>query len=446
MRRLMLLAAVGGAIGCGTEAPAGGVSLVLDIPNGALDPAGFTTVEVTFHEPNGDVVRSAAISAERTFDLGDLAPSGELWVEATLRNDAGTALGYGRTATTVALEAGAQIVVPVRRPIVYFAGLVSDVNIQTSEVTWSNAPATVSDLSLGGNLDGRSRIGTRAVLMIAAGPELYMVEQSTSNPRGDLVGPAMVRPVAASDHAIAAPLPGTASGGVLDGAGSDDGKTLVIGTTTKLFVVDTTSGAVREVASGAFSRVAMIAGPDGATGAIAVKNRPVTTGGSCAETAELVWVELGTEIDDVRTIATGSFTDVASDRGKAYFVDCNGQLGEASASGTTMIRSQLGRATALAVSSNQAYIGIERPAAGGVAAALSLLVAPLADASPPRVLWSEASRQVLDAPDYPGVQRLMSADRAAFGQLEVGAGGDYVAATMSSHFFGPRVAAANFPE
>ena len=39
-------------LGCG---PSGGtVSLVLDIPNAALDPKGFSTVEVHLHHPDGD--------------------------------------------------------------------------------------------------------------------------------------------------------------------------------------------------------------------------------------------------------------------------------------------------------------------------------------------------------------------------------------------------------
>src|SRR5262245_35218702 len=105
MRSLGLLALLGACGGGGTQPPAGGVSLVLDIPNGALDPNGFTTVEVVLHEPSGDVIRSATV-ADGAFDLGAIDPSASVSVEATLRNDSGAAVGYGRTATTAAVSGG----------------------------------------------------------------------------------------------------------------------------------------------------------------------------------------------------------------------------------------------------------------------------------------------------------------------------------------------------
>src|SRR4051812_19922458 len=100
MRRLLLLALVG----CGTESsPDGGVQLVLDIPNGMLDPMGFTTVEITLHEPGGDVVRSAVIGADKRFDLGDMDPAAAVAIEAALRDGGGGVVGYGRTAVAVDL-------------------------------------------------------------------------------------------------------------------------------------------------------------------------------------------------------------------------------------------------------------------------------------------------------------------------------------------------------
>lgn len=452
MRWLAVLATLApavGAAGCSEEAaPAGGVALVLDIPNGMLDPTGYTTVEVTFHTATGDLVRTAAVSAGDRFDLGDFEPTAGVSIEATLRDAAGAAVGYGRTAAPTDLAADAEIIVPVRRPIIYFAGLVSDDadgDPSTPDVTWTTAPATFSDLSATAPLDGSTQLGTQAVLMVSAGPNLYLVEQATSNPTGQLVGMASVRPVSTADHAVAVPLAAQPTGSVLDGAGSDDGATLVIGTSSGLFAFDTATGASRETAAGHFARVAVIAGADGVVGALAIRNRPVTTNATCAS-AELVWITFGDEIVDARTIATGPFTDVAADQGKGYAVDCGGALVEATADGVLQRRTGLGRATALAVSNGAAYVGVESPARAGAPATLSLVVTPLTGSTPLRTLWTDVARQVLDAPTYPGVQRLLDADRAAFGQLEVGAGGDYVAATMISHFFGNRVSPANFPE
>jgi len=67
-------------------------------------------------------------------------------------------------------------------------------------------------------------------------------------------------------------------------------------------------------------------------------------------------------------------------------------------------------------------------------------------ADEPRTLWSETAQQVVNAVDYDGVQRQLSAGSVAFGHLEVGAGGDYVALTTSAHFHGAPVLAANFPD
>ena len=109
---------------CGGKAlppVAGGVSLVLDIPNGPLDPKGFASVEVILHEPSRDVTLSTALLPDGTFDLGAVDPSNSVSVEATLRNDSGAAVGYGRTATTAAFAGGSEVVVPVRRPIAYIA-------------------------------------------------------------------------------------------------------------------------------------------------------------------------------------------------------------------------------------------------------------------------------------------------------------------------------------
>jgi hypothetical protein len=326
VRWLGLVALLGA---CGTEKPplpAGNVALQLALPHGALDPAGFASVDVVLHIPDqADDARTAAIvrgaDGKPTFDLGTIEPVAGATVEATLRNDSGAAVGYGRTAVDAAIDGGAEIIVPVRRPIAYLAGTVSqDSNTHPNQppmVHWTEAPATFSDLSTGGVLDGRTGLTSNAVMMVAAGPSLYLVSQATSDPAGMLTGAAKLVPVAAADHQLGAALAGSLTGAVLDGAGTDDGATLAIGTTTQLFAVDTQTGGVRALASGAFARVAVMrtnAGPV----AIALKNRgPIAP--ACATTAELWWAPLdGTP---ATLVATGGFTDLAADRGHAYYVD-----------------------------------------------------------------------------------------------------------------------------
>jgi hypothetical protein len=106
------------------------VTLTLATPGGALDPKGFTSVDLVLHAPSGDVWLSSSVaktemSTGAAFSGIDLAPGTKVSIEATLRNDTGVAVGYGRTAVDAALLDEATIEVPVRRPIAYIAGAVS---------------------------------------------------------------------------------------------------------------------------------------------------------------------------------------------------------------------------------------------------------------------------------------------------------------------------------
>ena len=101
----------------------------------------------------------------------------------------------------------------------------------------------------------------------------------------------------------------------------------------------------------------------------------------------------------------------------------------------------VGRPTALAVSGGQAYIGVEFPplANGSSPASTSLVVASVGSSDPPRTLWTEGARQVLDVKSQPDVQRQLSASSVVIPHLEVGAGGDYIALTTSAHFHGAEI-------
>lgn len=444
MRWLGVLACLG-ACGGGHPPAAGGVQIVLDIPNGPLDPIGFSSVEIVLHEASGEIVRSASLGPDGSFDLGRIEARAGVAIEATLRNDSGAAVGYGRTSQAAPITAGAEIVVPVRRPIAYIAGTVSrDVGPDQAVVLhWTEAPGTFSDLSVGTNVDGTTQVGSAAVppvMTIAAGPSLFMITQATSDPDGTLMGPARVVPVAAADHAVAAALAGQLTGAVLDGAGTDDATALAIGTTTQLFAVETTTGTVRTLADGGFARVAILTTETGAHHAIAIRNRGATTG-ACASSAELWWAPL--PMGPAHLVATGGFSDVATDRGHAYYLDaCKAELGEVSETATQPVRMLPGtdRATALAVSNGQAYIGLERQPA-----TTSLMVASL-DRGDVRTLWTEAAQQVLDVVRLPEVRRQLEATSVGIDHLEVGAGGDYVALSTKAHFHGDALPEVSFPE
>jgi hypothetical protein len=262
---------------------------------------------------------------------------------------------------------------------------------------------------------------------------------------GVLTDPAKVAPVSAADHKLGAAMAGAMTGEVLDGAGGDDGTTLVIGTTKHLFMVDTTTGVVRSLADGSFARVTLLTAETGEINAVAIKNRGATTA-SCSTQAELWWASL-TGDGTAHLVATGGFSDIASDRGAAYYIDaCKGELGSVSTSEVTAIRAIEGatvgsRATALAVSNGQAYVGIET-----APATTSLLVMSTVTTEEPRMLWTEVAQQVLRAIDFPGVQRQLDAGAAVVEHLEIGAGGRYVALTTSAQFDGQAVLQANFPD
>ncbi len=440
----MLLAAAAALVGCSQSD--GTVSLVLDIPNAMLDPTGYTSVEVRLHDERGETQLNVPV-VDGTFDLGDIDIVTGVMIEAALLTESGTAVGYGRAAAPADLRKGERIVVPVRRPIVYFAGLVSedvDGNPATNDLRWTKAKPTFSDLASGSFQDGTTKLADNAVLVVAAGPNLYSIDQSSMDPTGMLVGMPTIRAVSTGDHSNTGTLDAQLTGGVLDAAGSDDGRMLLVGTTTQLFVIDTETGLARPVADGNFSRVTIVKAADGALTALAIRNRSAT--GAC--TAELVWLAVNSDdTNQVTTLATSGFTDVAGDVGRAFYVDSckTGELGEASPSGLTMLRTTLGKPTALAVSNGVAWIGIERASTTLVPAGTALLSASLVGSESPRVLFDEKATQVVEATQYRGVQRALDANSVNVMHLEVGAGGDYVAVTLAAKYTGPAVIDANFP-
>lgn len=423
------------AAGCsGSDAPAT-LGLVLDIPNGPLDPAGFTSVDVVIHEPGMADVELQAPLVGGGFALGKISPSPAASIEATLRSDSGAAVGYGRTGVAAALTGGEEIVVPVRRPIAYIAGLASQL-IAMNTSSYEQRPATFSDLSVTTALDGTTTLDGEAVLIVAAGGDLYQVSQS-ADAAGKLIGDARLAPISTANHAVGTALTGAMAGEVLDGAGADDGSALAIATTTQLYAVAPSTGTATPLAAGRFSQVAVVSDDSGAQIAVAIKRaaaEAVTCGGD-----ELWWARL--DGSDAHKVATGGFGDVASERGHAYYVDaCTGELGEVTSAAASKLRMLTGRPTALAVANDQAYVGLEAPPDG-----LSLVIAAMHASDAPRVLWTEQEQQVVRLLDFATVQRQLPATAAAITHLEIGAGGDFVALSTRSRFEGPAIRNLLFP-
>jgi len=430
-------------LGCG--GPSGGtVSLVLDIPNTMLDPKGFSSVEVRLHHSDGSDTEINVGVSNNQFDLGPIEVTPDVLIEAALRTEAGAAVGYGRVAAPVDLRDKERIVVPVRRPIVYFSGLVSeDPNPNTNnDRTWARTKPTFYDLAAGIAFDGTTQLATNAYLSVTAGPNLFAIDQMATTPSDMLVltGAPTIRSVSTLDHSVAASsIMATLDGGVNDAAGTDDGKQLVVATTTHLFVVDTEAQTAKPIADGNFAKVAVVSFGDRAITAIAIRNRSST--GAC--TAELVWAAANSDdTNQVMNVGTSGYTDVAADAGRGFFVDnCKGgEFGEATATSATAIRGTLGKPAAVAVSNGQAFIGVEKTAG------VSVITVPLTAADMPRTLFDETATQIVEATMYPGVLRRLDAQALRFIELEVGAGGDYVAWAISAKYHGDAIQDAFFPE
>ncbi|HEY4244871.1 MAG TPA: hypothetical protein VGM88_33885 [Kofleriaceae bacterium] len=436
----------GACHGGGSGGTGGSLGLQLDRPGGNDDPTGYTSIDVTVHSDSGDTERSASITDD-SFDLGDIDPMTGVWVEATLRDEGGAAVGYGRSAAPVDLAAGGDIELPVRRPTAYVAGPASTTNDDLS-LTWRTAAATFSDLSQTGSFTGTTQLSGTGALVVSAGPDLYLAQQGVDTNTGAFTGDATILPVSAADHSLGGALSGTVPGAVADGAGTDDGSAIVIATASGLYEMDTTAGGPTMLAAGNFSRIAIVREDGGLYVAYAIKNRG-STSTACPTSAELWRAPLAMGGDGPpgsSMLATGGFTDVAADRGHAYYVTCAGELGEVTAGGTSMISSislsSGTKTTALAVSNGLAFFGLEMH---GSSVSVGLGAVNIATKGDQRTLWNEESAQVVDTQDNHDVQRLLPAQYQTIEGIEVGAGDDYIALTTIAHFDQPSVFEANFP-
>lgn len=428
---------------CGSPSAVTPIELDLTFPGDNLDPVDYTNVEVRVHGEQ-ELDRVAAIVGDR-FDLGGIETMTATSIEAVLRDDSGTMKGYGRISGSLELAPGTQISMPVRRPLLYTAGLVSsdvDGNPTTNDLKWTHVPATRVDLSDSAPLDGSTMVGQGAVATLAAGPRLFIIRQATTDPTGGFTGPVMIDEISGADPAMATPLSISLDGAIVDAAGSDDGRTLLVATSTALYAIDVDSSMSTMISQGNFARVAVSMRDDVVT-ALAIADS-----GSCTSPARLYSIRGAFSTGfEVHELAPGGYADVAALAGRTFYIDaCAGTLGEVLGDTPTLLATNLAHPTTLAVAGNGAWIGLE-PIASSGPPSLSLVNVPLASsATAPHVVFSHPTTQFVQATQYPDVNRSVTATSMHFSGLELGGGGDFVAFASVVSYSGEAIVEANIPK
>ncbi|MEZ4360015.1 MAG: hypothetical protein R3B48_07540 [Kofleriaceae bacterium] len=427
----MSIALLGGLAACHGDA---WVAVEFDVPEGALAPASYASIEVRIRTAARDDMRTVPV-VDGAFQLGDLSETRGAVLEAKLLSATGGLMAYGRHPGLVDLVDGASLVVPVRRPLVYLGASrrVSDRNPDTLDPL-ALEPAAYVDLSAGAApLGPEGRIATTSGYLTSASGALWGLDQAIDPRSGRGVGPISLVSVAASDHAVSPPipLPAELTGAIHDTRASDDGAVVAVATQTGLAVVQTDGGAA-VITAGAYSRVVF------ARDALyAIVGRAPR--GPCNLGAQLVRHQRAAP-GDAAALASGGFLDLASNGDRVFALDCGGQISEVTDSGLRPLRGGLSGATAIAVSGDHLWFAA---VSGGVASIASF---PLDSMEPALQLWSEAVTQKLTASDYPGVVRNVAADAVFIDELELGAGGEFISASVLATYDEPAIPAANFPQ
>jgi hypothetical protein len=430
-----LLAAVAATTACQGDQR---VAIVVELPGGVMNPAEYTSIDVRVRTEADEFVRSAPVLGGR-FELGDIPPTHAVAVEASLRASTGALVAYGRADAPRDLVDGETISVPVRRPLIYLgtSRRISDGNANTADPAVVDRAAFI-DLTSGGDpTDPMARIETTASHLVLAGTSIYGLEQGLDAVSERGAGGVTIRTIASANHAVGpAPvmLPIAIEGALNDATASTDGRLLAVATQRGLYLVTPLPPAATLAASGSFSRASVAA-----SGVYAIQDR--AGGAACDGKSRLVRANAGDGANgpQATTIATGSFVDLATDGTRVLVLDCDGRLGEIREGVVTPLRSDLTGASAVAFAGRRAWVARKE---GSV---VSIVTFELASQEPPRTLWSQAVTQTMTAKRFPGVVRTLSPNAVSIDDLEVGGGGEYVAATVRSSYDQPSVPAANFP-
>lgn len=400
-----LVACIGADPACDT-----GLALRLDLPSGALAPAGFTALTATLRHADGtsEIVTGRG-GAGGVFELGAVDPAVSE-VEVTLRNDAGGTLGYGRVRGLVGFPAG-PIMVPVRRPLVYLAG----------SAFGASGPAapTILDLAEPGDVTGGQHLPSIADGVATAGSALFLAE------RDEATASIAIRAVDTRDHIVGAVVAMAAAGAPLltDVAGDEEGGPLALGTEAGLYRIDPATGTVRQLAAQGVGRV--IATGDSVAGIARL-------GKFCSGASDLL-------VDDTN-VGSDLFVDLATDHGRLYILTCGGDVFEV-VDGALQLRAQLGsEARSIAVANRLVYVVSSTPDFGFALVRIDLESGEIFE------LVRAQVRQVVSAQDYPGVQRELLATGDFDADLAIGAGGQLVALLLRTTHNADRVPAANVPD
>jgi hypothetical protein len=428
--RWPLSAAVAILIACQGNA---GVRITIDVPGGTLDPIGYAAVEVRILDEQRELVKSAQVIAG-AFELGEIDSMRGVTLEATLRSSAGAVVGYGRGPGAIDLQAGDEIVIPVRRPMIYL-GATNRTTIGGTETAVRDRVSYV-DLSPGNStIDRNARIASFASHVVYAGGELFGLEQDIDPVSERGTGSVRIRSVSSSDHSVAVdplPLSSAIEGSINDATASEDGTTVAVATEGGLYLALPESRTVALAEPGAWSRSAATR-----SGIYAIKNRGL--GAACTGSAQLVRVAARDAQFTATIVATGGFIDLASDGSRLLVLDCQGALSEVSGDSLVPVQRGLVGATAIAVAGRQVWIATRDRST------VSILSFALQSPEPPRVIWSQAITQTLTATRYPGVIRTLTPNAVTINELEIGGGGEYVAASVLSSYDQPAIPQANFP-
>jgi hypothetical protein len=443
MRRLCCLAlaaTLGLGAGCSDDAMgvASAVSLKLDVPNGILAPDPATSVEITIHSTNGGttLVRSADIKA-RSFDLGDFPTQTGGWIEAKLRNQNGGLLGYGRSLSSAEFAAGGTIDVPVRRPIVYFgAGAVSFDRLPNSNKDWSAKPVALADLSQTRPMTGDQTLSTSTGYVVASGSEMFVLEQPLAL-SGIGSGKITVAELSSSNHSVGSALETSITGAVRDAVGVDAGGSMVVATSTGLWLLQLPTGvepvvAAQLIAPGSFDRVAVI-GNDATLQVYALSSRVKTVAG-CATPAQLQLFARTPATNGWKQslIAKGDISDLTSGGSRLFYVElCSGRVMEAIGEQTKEIRKTTARP--VEVVSNDSQVWLASVTAQGV----NIDVITLSNSAAAITLFSESLNRAFSTTVIPNIQRTVAADTIEISDLTL-VGGEFLALTSYVTYAAPR--------
>ena len=419
---LLSVGCVSAAASMGCSSPANQpVAIVLDVPNGPLEPTGAATVALTLHSltNNDSIFRTANISASGAFDVGDIPKTETGRLEAAMRSESGALVGYGRSVEVVKFDNGGEAVVPVRRPMLYLGtgkSTFTAPNGSDPETgNWEIQPTVVADFSPGGTPFNGTRLTTTAGYLVAAAGTIYGLQQSI-DASGVGTGAVTLVEIKSEDHTVGAPRTTGITGDVREAVGSDDGEEIAVATADGAWLVHVATGATDRLATGPYDRITIRdIGADNTKHEVIVLSSRVGNASNCTATAKLERITITGDTPNKTLIAMGPISDITTANGRVFFSNvCTGKISEVTATATTDIRMNVGHPTNIVASDTQIWFSELRDSASPTFAISSLV---LSTNDPPRLLWQTPATLLLVTSEIQGVQRILQPDTAELDEL-----------------------------